>query len=162
MTIGEKIKKYRLKKKLSQKQLAVMTGMSEPAIRNYELGNRTPSDTQLEKISGALGISLFSLAEPNFDSYISVMHSLFALEDDYGLHAAIIDGTLCMRFTDKGMDSHTMMENIEKWADVYEKYRTGEITEEYYQNWKANYPKVSALEAKKELDSLRQKRNPKS
>jgi len=155
MTIGEKIKKHRLKKKLSQKQLAVMTGMSEPAIRNYELGNRTPSDTQLEKIAGALGISLFSLADPNFDSYISVMHSLFALEDDYGLHAEIIDGTLCMRFTGKGTDSHTMMENIEEWADVYGKYQNGDIDKEHYQEWKASYPKSIANENKKILDSLR-------
>jgi len=33
-----------------------MASMSEPAIRNYELGNRTLSDKQIEKIALALGI----------------------------------------------------------------------------------------------------------
>ncbi|MEG1505422.1 MAG: helix-turn-helix transcriptional regulator, partial [Lachnospiraceae bacterium] len=69
MTVGEKIKKCRLEKNLSQKQLAIRSGMSEPAIRNYELGNRTPSDKQIEKIALALDVSPFALSEPNLDSY---------------------------------------------------------------------------------------------
>ena len=60
---------------------------NKAAVRNYELGNRTASQDQLEKIANALKISPFALADPNFDTYISVMHSLFALEDQYGLHA---------------------------------------------------------------------------
>ena len=34
MKIGEKIRKFRTEKGLSQKELAKMTGLSEPAIRN--------------------------------------------------------------------------------------------------------------------------------
>ena len=47
MKIGEKIRKFRTENGLSQKELAKMAGLSEPAIRNYELGNRTPSDKQI-------------------------------------------------------------------------------------------------------------------
>ena len=60
MTIGEKIKKFRTAQKLSQKQLAAMAGMSEPALRNYELGNRHPSEEQVHKIADALGLSFFA------------------------------------------------------------------------------------------------------
>ena len=43
MTSGEKIRNIRIQKNLSQKQLAEKVRMSEPAIRNYELGYSTPS-----------------------------------------------------------------------------------------------------------------------
>ena len=87
MTVGDKIRKYRLEQGYTQKELAIKAGLSESAVRNYELGNRTASQDQLEKIANVLKISPFALADPNFDTYIGVMHSLFALEDQYGLHA---------------------------------------------------------------------------
>ena len=43
MEVGKKIKRFRTAFGLSQKELAQKSGLSEPAIRNYELGNRTPS-----------------------------------------------------------------------------------------------------------------------
>ena len=55
MEVGKKIKRFRTAFGLSQKELAQKSGLSEPAIRNYELGNRTPSEKQLEKIDAAFG-----------------------------------------------------------------------------------------------------------
>ena len=48
MTVGEKIRKFRINQGYTQKELAIMSGLSESAIRNYELGNRFPSSEQLE------------------------------------------------------------------------------------------------------------------
>ncbi len=87
MTVGEKIRKFRIDQGYTQKELAIMSGLSESAIRNYELGNRFPSSEQLEKIANSLKISPYAMSDPNFDTYVSVMHALFALEDQYGLHA---------------------------------------------------------------------------
>lgn len=42
MKIGEKIRNERIHRNLSQKQLSEKVGISEPIIRNYELGNRNP------------------------------------------------------------------------------------------------------------------------
>ena len=39
--IGAKIRSFRTMRQLTQKQLAESCGLSESAIRNYELGNRT-------------------------------------------------------------------------------------------------------------------------
>ena len=39
MTVGEKIRKFRIDQGYTQKELAIMSGLSESAIRNYELGN---------------------------------------------------------------------------------------------------------------------------
>ena len=54
MTVGEKIRKFRIDQGYTQKELAIMSGLSESAIRNYELGNRFPSSEQLEKIANSL------------------------------------------------------------------------------------------------------------
>ena len=53
MTVGEKIRKFRIDQGYTQKELAIMSGLSESAIRNYELGNRFPSSEQLEKIANS-------------------------------------------------------------------------------------------------------------
>ena len=73
MTVGDKIRKYRLEQGYTQKELAIKAGLSESAVRNYELGNRTASQDQLEKIANALKISPFALANPNFDT-LSLIH----------------------------------------------------------------------------------------
>ena len=56
MTVGEKIRKYRTEQGLLQKDLAAKKcKMSESAIRNYELGNRTPKPHHLEVIADSIG-----------------------------------------------------------------------------------------------------------
>lgn len=56
MSIGENIKKWRMERNLSQKQLGEQIGMSQQQIGQYELGVRSPKqDTQI-KIAKALGI----------------------------------------------------------------------------------------------------------
>ena len=123
MTVGEKIRKFRIDQGYTQKELAIMSGLSESAIRNYELGNRFPSSEQLEKIANSLKISPYAMSDPNFDTYVSVMHALFALEDQYGLHAYRDEsGVPQLMFKDKGHDSLNMLDNIGAWADMYQKF----------------------------------------
>ena len=98
MTSGQKIKKLRQSRNLSQKELGIMSGLSEPAIRNYELGNRTPSAQQLEKIASALNVSVYAISDPEIDDYVGVLHTLFELEETYGLIATKVDGILCLKF----------------------------------------------------------------
>ena len=50
-----KIKRLREKRQLTQKQLAELSGISESAMRSYELGDRKPKKEVLERIAMALG-----------------------------------------------------------------------------------------------------------
>lgn len=54
MDIGKSIKKYRLEKGLSQKELAELIGCAEITIRQYESGKRQPRLDVLNRIAGAL------------------------------------------------------------------------------------------------------------
>ena len=49
MISGQKLKKLRLLRDLTQKELAIKAGLTDAAIRNYELGNRSPTKEQMQK-----------------------------------------------------------------------------------------------------------------
>ena len=63
MTVGENIRKIRKEKKLTQKELGKLCGMSEAQIGQYENGLRNPKMETLEKIANALDISYFELLD---------------------------------------------------------------------------------------------------
>lgn len=54
MRAGDLIRRYRKMRGMTQMGLAKRCGLSDSVIRNYELGNRMPSETHLEMISGVL------------------------------------------------------------------------------------------------------------
>lgn len=56
--IGDKIKKYRKLKKLTQKELAEITGISLSAIEKYERGKLNPSYGKVKTIALALDVDL--------------------------------------------------------------------------------------------------------
>ena len=56
MTIGERIKKVRLARGFTQKQVADSCGMADSAIRKYESGKVTPKYEMLQRIASALGV----------------------------------------------------------------------------------------------------------
>lgn len=63
MKIGENIKKIRKEKKISQKQLGVLCGMSESQIGAYENGYRSPKFETVLKIANALEVSVNEFGE---------------------------------------------------------------------------------------------------
>ena len=148
MTIGERIKKFRTTREMSQKQLAVMSGISEPAIRNYELENRRPNQKQIEKIAGVLEISAFAISDPGFETYDGLIHALFQIEDQYDLTPDIVGGRMVFRFE----QNHTMTDHIELWVKEQKKLKNGEITKEEYDLWRYSF---SRLQTEKEAPKRR-------
>ncbi len=58
MTIGEKIKKMRKQRGLTQKQLAKDAGIAVISLQQYELGKREPTTKQIVKISNAFNVPI--------------------------------------------------------------------------------------------------------
>lgn len=56
MTVGENIRKYRIQRGLTQKQLGKLCGMADSAIRRYENNGANPKRETLVKIAKALGV----------------------------------------------------------------------------------------------------------
>lgn len=59
----DKIKKIRLEKGLTQKQLAEKCGMYESQIRKYETGKANPKIETLQKIADALEVPIIELRD---------------------------------------------------------------------------------------------------
>ena len=73
MTLGEKIRKYRTLKGLTQAQLGSMVKLTGDRIRQYENDIRSPKDGKLMEIADALEINPTTLFDPNYNEPNSVM-----------------------------------------------------------------------------------------
>ncbi len=74
---GQLIRYYRKRAGMTQAELADEVEMSEPGIRNYELGNRTPSKAQLAAIARGLGIEPEALLTYDISSAREALGVLF-------------------------------------------------------------------------------------
>ena len=92
MAIGKRIRFFRNRKGMTQKQLGEILGFlgktSDVRMAQYESGSRTPKAELTESLAGALGVSPLALSVPDIDSYLGLIHTLFTLEDRYGLTVA--------------------------------------------------------------------------
>lgn len=152
--IGEKIRSFRIMRHLTQKQLAEACGLSESAIRNYELGNRYPDEDTLMSIADGLQIDRAVLRDPDPNNPITVEQFLYALEKIYGFVPKLVDGELCFTF-DKTPDSFSDREIIERyrlvdllytWCGTRDLMLEGKITPEEYYEWQIAHSDINSTD----------------
>ena len=146
MAIGERIRFFRNLRGMTQKYLGQMVGFPEKTadirMAQYESGSRSPKAELTENLAGVLGVSPLALSVPDIDSYLGLMHTLFTLEDRYGLTVETGEIGVSLRVDPrKGKDAAELFEMLTAWAEQAEKYHNGEINREDYDKWRYNYPK---------------------
>ena len=81
MTLGNKIRKYRILNGLTQKELGLKVGFSEETadsrIREYESDLMAPKSAMRHKLADALGVDLSALSDINVSTDEDVMQLLF-------------------------------------------------------------------------------------
>lgn len=147
MAIGERIRFFRNLKGMTQKFLGVQVGFSERTadirMAQYESGSRTPKADLTEEFAHVLGVSPLALNVPDIESYLGLMHTLFALEDIYGLKIDKLDDEVCIRLDkNRGVEYLSLLERFTAWQKEAEKYRNGEISKEEYDKWRYTYPEM--------------------
>ena len=160
MAIGERIRFFRNLRGMTQKYLGQVVGFPEKTadirMAQYESGSRTPKAELTESLAGALGVSPLALSVPDIDSYLGLMHTLFALEDIYGLKIDKLDDEVCIRLDkNRGTSYISLLERFTAWQKEAEKYRNGEISKEEYDHWRYTYPEVEVQRTRDALDKLR-------
>ena len=160
MAIGERIRFIRNLRGMTQKYLGTAVGFPEKTadirLAQYEAGTRTPKADLIEKLSEVLDVCPVALDVPDIDSYIGLMHTLFALEDIYGFKIDKLDDEVCIRLDkNRGSMSVSLFEDLSAWQKEAEKYRNGEITKDEYDAWRYTYPEYEAKRTRAELDALR-------
>lgn len=160
MAIGERIRFIRNLRGMTQKWLGQAVGFDEKTadvrMAQYESGTRTPKADLTTKLAEVLEVAPAALTVPDIDSYVGLMHTLFACEDLYGLKIGEIDGEICLRLDkSRGMSYVTMFEMLNAWKKEAEKLKTEDITKEEYDTWRYNYPRIEAERFKADIDAFR-------
>ena len=154
-SVGERIRYYRKRAGMTQKQLAEACGITEPAIRNYELDNRIPSYDTLDDIADALHVNYYTLAEPNLGALAGVMHCFFRIEYVHGLRPVEIDGktALILDPSYNNIDTSILQPFLNRWLDARKKLDSGEWTLEQYEDWQVTFPTAVPAEKSKAAES---------
>jgi len=143
MAIGERIRFFRLKRRMTRKQLGVAVGFPEKnadvRMIQYETGTRSPKSALTSSIAKVLDVAPEALDIPNIEEPLGIMHTLFALEDIYNFKPDIMGNKVSV-VADKS-DAHTDSELaslMTEWAMQMRRLQHGEITREQYDEWRCH------------------------
>lgn len=158
MAFGKRIKFFRNRKGMKQKELGELLGFlgktSDVRVAQYETEARTPKADLVKEMAQIFGVSPRAINVPNIDSYLGLMHTLFALEDMYGIKIGEIDGELCLRLDREHREYQHLFEPFHTWQQMAAKLESGEISQEAYDNWRYNYPELDTSEIRAKVPSL--------
>lgn len=151
MAIGERIHFFRILRGMTQKYLGMLVGFPERSadvrLAQYETGTRKPKAELTAALAQALDVSPHALDVPDIDSYIGLMHTLFTLEDLYGLTVSEADGEVCLKVNkDKGNDAAELLKMLYAWKEQADKLSSGEISREEYNKWRYYYPQFDTTQ----------------
>lgn len=137
MAIGERIRFLRNLRGMTQKYLGMKIGFTEKTaevrMAQYENGAWTPKEKMVSDFANELVVNPHALTVPDIDTDISLMHTLFTLEDLRGLKIGEIAGEICLRRDkSKGMTYVGMLDMLMAWQREAEKLKSGEIFKEEY------------------------------
>lgn len=86
-------------------------------------------------LAQALDVAPQALDIPDIDSQIGLMHTLFALEDIYGLTISETDGEVCLKISkDKGKAAEELLQMLTAWQEQAAKLTTEEISRRQTKN----------------------------
>lgn len=108
---------------MTQKYLGMALGFPEKSadvrLAQYETGSRTPKADLTAALAQVLDVSPYALSVPDIDSYVGLMHTLFTLEDNYGLKISEMDGEVCLKVdVRKNKDAARLHEMLCSWQQA--------------------------------------------
>ena len=133
-----KLRKIRLLRGMTQKEVALKSDFTPQAIRNYELGYRSPDDEQLKKIAEALQCDVSALVDHTPISIFEFMQILFDYEKELKLRPLIEGSTVGLMSHDENLNNFLL-----EWEDMRRKHYNAEISDDEFDDWKLSYPKKS-------------------
>lgn len=130
--LEKSIREIRLRRGLTQREVSeAIGGISESALRSYELGERRPKQNTLERIAETLDVAPACFDTYGIERYDELVHALFLLEDRFGIEPCA-DGSI--RFTDE-----TIQSCVCTWWSWKGFLKEGKITREEYENRKDSF-----------------------
>lgn len=134
--MGKRIRDLRQRRGLTQRELAELSGLSESALRSYELGDRFPKGVHLRSIARALKVRPEVFEDHDITTVDQVIHVLFNLEDQFGL---VPNGEGEPAGLTVEMTSVDLTKALRDWGRRRGQLEVGEITLDEYRDWKDAY-----------------------
>lgn len=160
MAIGERMRWFRNACGMTQKELGQKLGFSERTavirVGQYENEKRTPKQDMINDLARIFDVASESISVPNIDNYIGLMHTLFTLEDRYGLTVTTLDGQVCLKLDINHPNyNKSLASDLISWNEVKDKLNSGSILTSEYDHWRHSFPADRERETKERLDALK-------
>lgn len=152
MSIGERIKKARIFRGMTQKELGIAVGFNEKnadvRIAQYESNTRRPKDNLLYKMADVLDVGFFALYEPRQYNAESIMYSLFDQGNDpMRVQLEEVLTTDGLQHPQKRIaiiyNYDHLDEYLREWKLRREQVLNHTITVKEYTEWVVNWPDTS-------------------
>ena len=159
MAVGDRIKRIRNFRGLTQKELGLALGYEDNTadvrIAQYESGTRTPKEDTLKKIAEVLAVNYRAIYEPTLYAVEDVMYTLFELDEHYGdLQLHDVEDTSDSFDIQKHMavcfNARLLDEFMHEWQQRKKDLADGLISKAEYMEWKLNWPQTSDDNGKRE------------
>lgn len=163
MTLGEKIRKYRILQNLSQKELGLQLGFSNTTadvrIRQYESGTKTPRDDIRQKMAEILDVDISALSDIAIQSDEDVMQVLFYLSEILYMDIEKTDDKFYLSFPVNHIDREQLMSYLNVWYTQKKNLQntvngTSDDSVREYELWESRFPKDIKQYWKQQLKKL--------
>ncbi len=170
MILGERIKKIRMFRELTQKELGLKLGYEEHnadvRVAQYESGYRVPKKNTLMKIAKILNVNYINFITEAPSCTEDIMQTFFWLDEDnrntFHLFQLVRNSDKCIAPYDKSMHYYDnddwpahapigmwleyglVNDFMREWCLRKEQLKSGEISEDEYFEWKINWPASSS------------------
>ena len=116
-------------------------------MAQYESEARVPKIDLVKQMSQIFDVNSPALTVPDIDTYAGLMHTLFALEDMYGLKVKNISGQpyLCLDRSISAPGS-SVDQMLHAWMEQADKLENGEISKEEYDERRYKYPELDTYQ----------------
>lgn len=139
MGVGDRIRVLRKNAGLTQKELAAAIGLTESAVRNYELGLRTPSEDQLRAMAESIGVAPEALMDIRVESAREALEVLFRMEETLGLVPQGDGTSMGLGIDPDAEQAPVMHQSLVAWKRMRDGLEDGSVTPDEYAAWKASF-----------------------
>ena len=163
MTLGDKIRKYRTLKGLTQKELGLKVGFSaataDSRIRKYEKDLMAPKIDIRKRIADALNVDLSALSDIDIHSDEDIMQVLFFLEEACELEIERTLEETRLIFRNDNANTTQLISYLYSWY-IQKKNLPSDTDESYhdaksqYQAWQARFPQDLTEYWKSQADAV--------
>ncbi len=114
-------------------------------LAQYEAGARKPKEDLVKSLARIFEISPLALTVPDIDSDLGFIHTMFAVEDIYGVKVEKDSRGVHLIFEKRNAEMNpAVYEMAAAWAEQAQQFRAGEIDKENYDQWRYNFPEYDS------------------